>query len=76
MARRCEHFWVRLCEPRTEEGRVKAILSLLTNYYTCEKCGRLGRPHIRNGKMVVYNFPEIEASIRRRAADLLAAEEA
>jgi hypothetical protein len=74
MAKRCEHSWVRLCEPRTEAGRIKAGLSLLTQYYTCERCGRLAKPHPRRARMIVWNFPEVEAGIRKRAAELLAEE--
>jgi hypothetical protein len=43
------------------------------NYVTCSKCGRLagyqrGGLLARRGRLKLFNYPEIEESIRERAA--------
>jgi hypothetical protein len=47
------------------------------NYVTCAKCGRLagyqrGGRYSARGQIKLYNYPEIEQSIRERAAEILA----
>lgn len=44
------------------------------NFLTCPKCGRLARRQTggrlcNRGRVQVYNYPEIEDGIRRRAAE-------
>ena len=70
---RCPHDWQPLVpllpsdDPRYIEHRIGRALAQLDSYQTCTRCGRL-RNHAGT-----YNFPEIEAHIRARAASYNAA---